>query len=231
MSEVSRTLESWAALGVALMITLCLLYHLALPRPLPGIPNNMAVARSLLWDLPAISSYLGKGHNTLLTYFKHTVISLNAPLAQVFLKPLGAPTLLLADFNEARRMLMRPKEFDRSSVLRDLVLGLVLDHQIHLETDAVWRAQRRQIQDLMSLDNSCLTSTSVEAIAPHNGLQKQGCSVDQGLVDTTDDHYPSASFASAIWASCNQEQLSSAKPSPLDFLSHFSSSPKASHSN
>lgn len=149
MSEVPRTLELWAVLGAAFMITLYLLYRLALPRPLPDIPHNMAAARSLLGDLPAISSYLGRGHNTLITYFNDTVISLNAPLAQVFLKPLGAPTLLLADFNEARRMLMRSTEFDRSPALKDLVLGLVPDHHIHLKTDAAWRAQRQQIQDLM----------------------------------------------------------------------------------
>ena len=149
MSEVRTTLESWAALGAALVITLYLLHHLALPRPLPDIPYNTAAARSLLGDLPAISSYLGKGHNTLITYFNDTVISLNAPLVQVFLKPLGAPTLLLSDFNEARRMLMQPTKFDRSPALKNLLMGLVPDHHIHLKTDAVWRAQRQQIQDLM----------------------------------------------------------------------------------
>lgn len=149
MSEVRTTLESWAVIGVATVMTLYLLYRLALPRPLPDVPYNAAAARSLLGDLPAISSYLGKGHNTLITYFNDTVISLHAPLAQVFLKPLGAPTLLLSDFNEARRMLMRPTEFDRSPALKDLVLGLVPDHHIHLRTDAAWRAQRQQIQDLM----------------------------------------------------------------------------------
>ena len=43
--------------------------------------------------------------------------------------------------------------------------------------------------------------------------------------------YPSASFPSAVWASYSQEQLSSAKPSPLDFLSHFPLSPEADYSN
>lgn len=148
-NEMRTTRASWAALGAAFVITLYLLHRLALPRPLPDIPHNTAAARSLLGDLPAISPYLGKGHNTLITYFNDTVISLNAPLVQVFLKPLGAPTLLLSDFNEARRMLMRPTEFDRSPALKDLVLGLVPDHHIHLKTDAAWRAQRQQIQDLM----------------------------------------------------------------------------------
>ena len=111
--------------------------------------RHTVAARSLLGDLPAISSYLGKGHNTLITYFNDTMISLNAPLVQVFLKPLGAPTLLLSDFNETRRMLMRSTEFDRSPALKNLVMRLVPDHHIHLKTDAAWRAQRQQIQDLM----------------------------------------------------------------------------------
>lgn len=80
------------------------------------------------------------------------------------------------------------------------------------------------------LDNSCRTSTSAEAIALHSGLQKQGYSIDQGLADTIDYYYPLASFASAVWASCSQEQISSAKPSPLDFLPTTPSSPKANRS-
>ena len=80
------------------------------------------------------------------------------------------------------------------------------------------------------LDNSCCTSTAAEAIALYSGLQKQGYSVDQGPADTINHHYLSASFVPAIWASCSQEQLSSAKPLPLDFLPHFPSSPKANHS-
>ena len=149
LSVVHTALESWATLGAVIVTTLYLLHRLALPRPLPDIPHNTAAARCLLGDLPAISSYLAKGHNTLITYFNDTVISLNAPLVQVFLKPLGAPTLLLSDFNETRRMLMRPTEFDRSPALKNLVMGLVPDHHIHLKTDAAWRAQRQQIQDLM----------------------------------------------------------------------------------
>lgn len=147
--ELRTALESCAALGTAFVITLYLLHGLALPRPLPDIPHNAVAARSILGDLRLISSYLRKGHNTLITYFNDTVISLNAPLVQVFLQPLGAPTLLLSDFNEARRMLMRPSEFDRSPALKHLVSGLAPDHHIHLRTDAAWRAQRQQIQDLM----------------------------------------------------------------------------------
>ena len=148
-SEVRTTIELWATLGATFVFTLYFLYRLALPRPFPDIPHNAAAARSLLGDLPAISSYLKKGHNTLIMYFNDTVISLNAPLVQVFLKPLGAPTLLLSDFNEARRMLMETTNFDRSPALKNLVIGLVPDHHIHLKTDAAWRAQRQQIQDLM----------------------------------------------------------------------------------
>ena len=80
-------------------------------------------------------------------------------------------------------------------------------------------------------DRSCRTSTSAEAIALYRDLQKQDYSVDQGLADTIDHHYPSASFAPDIWASCSQQQLSSAKSVPLDFLPHFPASHEANHSD
>ena len=149
MSELYTIVESWAGLGATFVITLYSFYRLSLPKPLSGIPYNATAAQSLLGDLPAISSCLGKGSNTLITYFNDTVIYLNAPLVQVFLKPLGAPTLLLSDFNEARKILIRPTEFNRSPALKDLVSGLVPDHHIHLKTGAALRAQRQQIQDLM----------------------------------------------------------------------------------
>lgn len=149
ISEMRTVVESWPGIGATCLVILYLLHGITLPRPLPDIPHNTAAVRSLLGDLPAISSYLGKGHKTLITYFNDTVISLNSPLVQVFLKPLSAPTLLLSDYNEARAMLMRTSDFDRSPALKDLVSGLVPDHHIHLKTDAVWRAQRDQIRDLM----------------------------------------------------------------------------------
>ena len=77
------------------------------------------------------------------------------------------------------------------------------------------------------LDNCCRTSSSAEAIDLHSGLQKQGYSADQGTAYTIDHHCASAPCVSAIGASCSQEQLSSAKPLPLD----FPSSPKANHSD
>ena len=149
LSEMRTALESWIGIGVIYLAILYLLYSITLLRPLPDIPYNTAAVRSLLGDLLAILSYLGKGHNTLITYFNDTVISLNSPLVQVFLKPLGTPTLLLSDYNKARAMLMRSSDFDRSPALKDSVSGLVPDHHIHLKTDAVWRAQRDQIRDLM----------------------------------------------------------------------------------
>ena len=149
MCSVSMTLQSWAAFGAAFVITLCLLHRFALPRPLPDIPLNSAAARNLLGDLAAISLYLRKGHNTLIGYFNETIISCNAPLVQVFLRPLGAPTLLLSDFNEARWMLGRSGEFERSPALKGLLSGLVPDHHIHLNTDEAWRTQRQLTQDLM----------------------------------------------------------------------------------
>lgn len=76
--------------------------------------------------------------------------SLNAPLIQVFIQPLSKPLLVLADFRETQDLMLRRKDFDRSSDMGDLVKGLAPNHHIHLKTNAGWKTQRRLIQDLMT---------------------------------------------------------------------------------
>ncbi|KAI9714689.1 MAG: hypothetical protein M1828_001118 [Chrysothrix sp. TS-e1954] len=144
--------SSWlACFCIACSCLLLLLRRICLPKPLPGIPYNPSAARSLLGDLPRISFYLRQdGNNTLVTYFHECVRDLNAPLVQVFLKPLARPTLLLSDFREARHLLMHSPQFDRSPALKGLLSGIIPDHHIHLATDEKWAAQRRVVQDLMT---------------------------------------------------------------------------------
>lgn len=125
------------------------LYRLALPKPFPGIPYNEASAHRLLGDVPDVISHIKNTDGTFITYLKDSMIKLNAPLIQVFIKPLSTPLLILADFREAHDLLITRKEFDRSPSLSDLVKGLVPEHHIHLPTEGGWRGQRRLVQDLM----------------------------------------------------------------------------------
>ncbi|KAI1442049.1 cytochrome P450 monooxygenase [Annulohypoxylon stygium] len=136
---------------IAIVFAIVLLYHLALPKPIPGIPYNEASARNLLGDVPAMRSYMKQNEgSSFITYIMNSMATLNAPLIQVFIRPFSKPLIILADFPEAHDMLVRRKEFDRSPTLGDLVRGLVSDHHIHLPTDVAWKSQRRLIQDLMT---------------------------------------------------------------------------------
>ncbi|XDG09713.1 hypothetical protein ABKA04_009328 [Annulohypoxylon sp. FPYF3050] len=136
---------------IAIVFAIVLLYHLALPKPIPGIPYNEASARNLLGDVPAMRSYMKQNEGSnFITYIMNSMATLNAPLIQVFIRPFSKPLIILADFPEAHDMLVRRKEFDRSPTLGDLVRGLVSDHHIYLPTDAAWKSQRRLIQDLMT---------------------------------------------------------------------------------
>lgn len=146
--------ESWTVLvfiGVASIAILLLrsLYRFALPKPFPGIPYNEASAHRLLGDVPDVISHIKNTDGTFITYLKESMIKLNAPLIQVFIRPLSTPLLILADFREAHDLLITRKEFDRSPSLSDLVKGLVPEHHIHLPTEGGWRGQRRLVQDLM----------------------------------------------------------------------------------
>ncbi|KAK8033517.1 cytochrome P450 [Apiospora marii] len=127
------------------------LYWLLLPKPLRGIPYNRLSVRKILGDIPALVSHVLKEKGTFTTYLLKTVEALDSPVVQVFIKPLGRPQVVLADFQEAQKVLgHRGREFDRSSSLGDLVSGIGPDHHVLLKTNNAWRAQRRLIQDLMT---------------------------------------------------------------------------------
>ncbi|KAF2120205.1 cytochrome P450 monooxygenase [Lophiotrema nucula] len=134
---------------IASILCCYLLYQLALPKPIPGIPYNEVSVRGLLGDLPALARHVKDGGN-FASYALSTVRALNSPLVQIFVRPFGKPNVLLADFGEARDLLLHRKEFDRSRVAGDLTKGFAHDHHIKLKTGEAWKSQRRLIQDLMT---------------------------------------------------------------------------------
>ena len=144
------TLAFVAFIVLATALVLNLLYRLALPKPIPGIPYNASSARKIFGDIPAMVSHITHDDGTFITYIVSTLQTLNAPLVQVFIRPLSSPLLVLSDFREAHDLMTRRKDFDRSSSSGDLVKALAPDHHIHLKTTAAWRAQRQLVQDLMT---------------------------------------------------------------------------------
>ncbi|XWW96281.1 hypothetical protein V2A60_004254 [Cordyceps javanica] len=130
-------------------IALYSLYCYLLPKPIPGIPYNAAAARCLLGDAPDMfRSVLAT--REIMAWMAEQSRKLDAPLCQVFVRPLSRPWLLLADWREAQDVLLRRgKDFDRSAFSSDLLAPAGAFH-IRLKTGDEWRAARKWLTDLMS---------------------------------------------------------------------------------
>jgi hypothetical protein len=136
---------------VGTVLTICyLIYRAALPRPIPGIPYHKASARSILGDIPAMVKHTQET-SQVFDWMVAQCVQLNSPIVQVFVRPLGRPFVILADFREGQDILMRRmKEFDRSNYFGDLFLGLLPDHHISLPSNETFKKQRRLLADTMS---------------------------------------------------------------------------------
>lgn len=153
MKNSHAVFSSYAFWALVTAVSLGLLYRLALPKPLPGIPHNASATHNLFGDVPAMQAHVTQGYgNSFVTYLLSAVRILNAPLVQLFLGgPLSKPVLILSDFHEMQDIMNnRTKEFDRSPTTGLIVKGLGPNHHIHLRTTPQWLAQRRLTQDLMT---------------------------------------------------------------------------------
>ncbi|KAK1981893.1 cytochrome P450 [Colletotrichum cereale] len=124
-------------------------YRWARPRPIPGIPHNAAAARHILGDIPSLTEGIGRTGEFNL-WLLEQASKLGSPLFQVLIRPLGKPMVVLADFREAQDLLMRRRDFDRSSLVADMLEGAGPKHHISMKTGPEWKQHRRLLQDLMS---------------------------------------------------------------------------------
>ncbi|TDZ40087.1 Cytochrome P450 monooxygenase TRI13 [Colletotrichum spinosum] len=124
-------------------------YRWALPKPIPTIPYNVSATRNLLGDIPSLANAM-KGSGEFNLWLMKQAEKHRSPLFQVFIRPFGKPTLVLCDFREAQDVLMRRKDFDRSTGTGDLLEGVGPKHHIHMKTGPEWKQHRRLLQDLMS---------------------------------------------------------------------------------
>ncbi|KXH66974.1 cytochrome P450 [Colletotrichum salicis] len=103
-----------------------ILYQFLLPKPIPGIPYNNHVTKT------QSRRY-------------------SSPIFQVWLGPFTKPALVVADFQEGQDILLRRKELNRSSFMSNVLSGEAKSFHITLKTGPQWKAQRRLLQDLMTL--------------------------------------------------------------------------------
>ncbi|KAI0115384.1 cytochrome P450 [Daldinia grandis] len=122
-------------------------YLRLLPKPIPGIPYNPEATRSLFGDAPSMLKETVKT-GEFMAWMRKQSENMNAPLCQIFLRPLSKPTLVLADWREAQDVLMKRKDFDRSSFTRDL-MAPIAHHHIRMSTGSEWKDARKLTQDLM----------------------------------------------------------------------------------
>ncbi|KAJ3958252.1 hypothetical protein N0V92_005179 [Colletotrichum tropicale] len=123
------------------------LYQFILPKPIPGIPYNKAATKSLFGDIPEIKK---ESSGNILGWISAQSRRHNSPIFQIWLGPLKKPTVVIADFREGQDILLRRKEFDRSSFMAGVLSGEAKSFHITLKTGPQWKAQRRLLQDLMT---------------------------------------------------------------------------------
>jgi hypothetical protein len=139
--------------GILSCILACILYEgyrLALPKPIKGIPYDRDASRHFLGSIPSMLKLQSETGATFVDYMIYQGQKLNSPIFQVFLGPFSRPHVVLGDFRESQDILLRRKEFDRSvESMRGVFAGMIPDHHIHMKTDAIWKAHRKLLQDMM----------------------------------------------------------------------------------
>ncbi|KAK1699850.1 cytochrome P450 [Colletotrichum godetiae] len=149
-TEFTVFLPPHAIFFVAAGLLLYFLYRQALPKPIPGIPYNEAATKSILGDVASLQEGIART-GTFQIWLHEQAAKHNSPLFQIFIRPFGNPMLILSDFREAQDVLLRrSKEFDRASIVGDMISGVVPNHHIIMKTNSEWKHHRRLLQDLMS---------------------------------------------------------------------------------
>ena len=128
--------------------TLCALYRWLLPKPVPGIAYNPEAIKSLLGDAPSMIQEI-RVTGEFRVWCSKQVRKMGSPICQVFIRPFSKPWILLADFRESKDILMRRKEFDKSSFLSDGMACMGSFHGIYT-TGPKFKSNRQLIQDLMT---------------------------------------------------------------------------------
>ena len=105
------------------------LYQWLLPKALPGIAYNPEAIKSLFGDAPEMlhSFHASKDFGA---WCARQVENMESPVCQVFIYPFSKPWILVADFREAQDILMRRKEFDRSTWVSDAMGALAISKHV-----------------------------------------------------------------------------------------------------
>lgn len=136
--------------GVVLL-GLCKLYYLALPKPIPGIPYHEDSSRSIMGDIPKFAALEAAGERPR-EFWVQLARSKASPITQFFAGPFTKPSVVITDFREAKDLLSRrAKEFDRGSFNNSVWSGAIPHHFIAMDTaDPKFAPSRALQKDLMT---------------------------------------------------------------------------------
>lgn len=150
VTDSQATLKLGLAAACISSAIIVLLYRLALPKPLHGIPYNEHAVHKIMGDLPEVAAFQ-KETRLFWIWLTRQAERMQSPIVQVFLRPLGRPKVIVADYREAHDILThRSGEFDRADFFRDTMGPLTPDAHILFKTDDKFRLHRKVIMDLMS---------------------------------------------------------------------------------
>lgn len=200
------------------LVVICFVYYLALPRPIPGIPYNQASAHSILGDLPRLLAHWNEKKENV-DWMTMQCVELGSPIVQLFLQPFSYPLVVLSDHRETEDILIRrTREFDRSKIITELLGGLVKHATIVMPSHELFRSQRKIWANTMSpaflseVGGPQVHKATVDLIALWRRKQKlaggRAFSATENIRHTAMD---------AIWAIAVGTQLGGVQ-SQLDFL-------------
>lgn len=133
---------------ITVPLALYCLYQWLLPKPIPGIAYNPEATKSLFGDAPAMVKEVSVT-GEFRVWCARQMRKMNSPICQIFIRPFSQPWILLADFRESKDILMRRREFDKSSFLSDGMACMGAFHGIYMTGDK-FKSNRQLIQDLMT---------------------------------------------------------------------------------
>ncbi|MBE3047193.1 hypothetical protein IMZ48_32655 [Candidatus Bathyarchaeota archaeon] len=150
MLPMHPTLLPAAAVTSAALAALYALYRSLLPKPLPGIPYNKESAKRFFGDIPDMTAAENAGGRRNV-WFAKLAQKHGSPIAQFFFGMGTKPGIVVADYREARDLLLRRgNELIRGHMNCDPWLGLIPGHFIAMEDDNPrFKGSRSLGKDLM----------------------------------------------------------------------------------
>lgn len=130
-----------------LVVLAGVLWRVALPKPIAGIPFSANAAKRILGDIPDMKKAKGVRFWMLDQFVKH-----NSPIVQIFVDPFKKSRVIVSDFTEAYDVLMRRNtEFDKSTLTSDSFSGVVAASLISMKTpDRRFKHNKELMRDLMT---------------------------------------------------------------------------------